>query len=148
MKAPPSRTALAGLVLGYAVIAFGAIGLLQHLAFDKVTRVALWVAGADLLHDFVIAPIVCLVGLGIAHWVPTPWRWPIRAAAILSAIVLAVSYPALRGFGRQTAPGNATVLPLDYTTAVLTVLSVIWVAALVTGLIATIRGGRMKAARE
>ena len=75
---------------------------------------------------------------------PTPWRWPIRAAAIGSAIVLAVSYPALRGFGRETAPGNATVLPLDYTTAVLTVLSVIWVAALVTGLIATIRGGHVK----
>ena len=147
MKARPTRTALAGLVVGYAVIAFGAIGLLQHLAFDKVTQVALWVAGADLLHDFVIAPLVCIVGLAIAHWAPPPWRWPLRVAAIGTAIVLAVSYPALRGFGDQTAPGNATVLPLDYTTAVLTVLAVIWTGAFVAGLVATIRAGRVKAAR-
>ncbi len=95
-----------------------------------------------------IAPLICVVGLAIAHVAPSPWRWPVRAAAIGTAIVLAVSYPALRGFGHQTAPGNATVLPLDYTTAVLTVLSVIWAAALVTGLIATIRAGRVKAAGQ
>ena len=144
MKTRPTGAALAGLVLGYGVIAFGAIGLLQHLAFDKVVRVAIWVAGADLVHDFVLAPLVCIVGVAIAHWAPPPWRWPLRAAAIGTAIVLAVSYPALRGFGHQTAPGNATVLPLDYTTAVLTVLAVIWAVALATGLLATIRADRAR----
>ena len=94
-----------------------------------------------------IAPLVCIVGLAIAHWAPTALAVAAPRRAIGTAIVLAVSYPALRGFGHQTAPGNATVLPLDYTTAVLTVLSVIWMAALVTGLIATIRAGRVKAAR-
>jgi hypothetical protein len=142
MKTRPTRAALVGLVLGYGVIGFGAIGLLEHLAFDKVTRVALWVAGADVLHDFVLAPLVCIIGLALARWVPPVWRWPVRAAAIGTGIVLAVSYPALRGFGRQTAPGNATVLPRDYTTAVLTILGVIWTVALATGAVAMLRGHR------
>jgi hypothetical protein len=93
--------------------------------------VAGWVVAADLLHDLVLAPLVCVLGLAIARFVAPPLRWPIRAGAIATAIVLLVAYPALRGFGRRTAPGNASVQPLDYTTAVLTVLAVVWGAALV-----------------
>ena len=127
MKTRPTGAGLAGLVLGYGVIAFGAIGLLQHLPFDKVSRVVLWVAGADLVHDFVLAPLVCIVGVAIADWAPP---------------TLAVAGPRRgdrhrhRPRGRRTPrseasgtrprPGNETVLPLDYTTAVVAVLAVLW----------------------
>jgi hypothetical protein len=134
MKARSTPAALAGLVVGYAVIVFGAVGLLTHLPLGKVPAVALWVAGADLLHDFAIAPLVCIVGLAIVRSAPPVWRWPLRGALTGTAVVLAVAYPALRGFGRDTAPGNPTVLPLDYTTSTLTALAVVWALALAWGI--------------
>jgi hypothetical protein len=137
------RTAvLGGLVVGYGVMAFGVIGLVQHASLDRALQVALWVGGVDVLHDLVLAPIVCLVGLAIARVAPPAWRWPLLGGAIGTAIVVAVSYPALRGFGRDTAPGNSTVLPLNYGTAVLTVLAIVWAIAIAAGLVAMIASRR------
>src|SRR5262245_29551118 len=113
-------------VAGYATMAFGVIGLVRMVPLRAAGQISLWVVGADLLHDLVLAPLVCVFGVALAHVVSPAWRWPVRAGAIATALVLLTAYPALRGFGRHTAPGNGSVLPLDYTTAVLTVLAVIW----------------------
>jgi hypothetical protein len=121
-----SRAALPALVVGYAVIAFGAMGLLRAVPAATAGVVAAWVLGADLLHDLVVAPLVCVTGFAFARLVPRPWSAPVRIGSIATAVVLVVAYPVLRGFGRHTAPGNGSVLPLDYTTAVLTVLGVVW----------------------
>jgi len=53
--------------------------------------------------------------------------------AVGTAFVLLVGYPALRGFGRATAPGNASVLPLDYPTAIVTAVAVVWGLAALWG---------------
>jgi hypothetical protein len=112
-------------------MALGFVGLLRAVPGRAAVRVAAWVLAADVLHDFVLAPLVCVAGLVVARFVSSPFRWPVRAACIATAVVLLVAYPALRGFGRATAPGNESVQPLDYTTAVLTVLAVVWGVALV-----------------
>lgn len=134
-----------GLTLGGAVIVFAAVNLIAKIGLGGATDVAAWVIGADLAHDVVIAPLVIAVGLTIARWVPALWRWPIRAGAIASAISIAIAYPALRGFGRDTAPGNETVQPLDYPTALATVLAVIWGIAIVWGISSSIRAVRARA---
>jgi hypothetical protein len=118
------------MLAGYGVMAVGLVGLVRSVPERAAVRVAAWVLAADLLHDFVLAPLVCVAGLVVARFVAAPFRWPVRAASIGTGIVLLVAYPALRGFGRQTAPGNDSVQPLDYTTAVLTVLVVVWALAL------------------
>jgi hypothetical protein len=137
------RAATTGLVAGYAVMIFAVVGLLRAASFPSATQIAIWVVGADVLHDFLLAPTVCLVAFALTRVVPGTWRWPVAAGVIGSAFVLAVAYPALRGFGRDTAPGNPTVLPLDYTTAVLTALAVVWGLAItwgVAGYVARSRG--------
>jgi hypothetical protein len=112
-------------------------------------QVGVWVVGADLLHDLVLAPVVGLVGFALARAAPREWRWPIRAGAIGSALMLLIAYPALRGFGRRTAPGNGSVLPLDYTSAVLTVLAALWGVVVIWGLVnTTIRARPMGGARR
>jgi hypothetical protein len=131
---PRGRAAAVGLVVGYAVMLFGAVGLLRAFSLQRTGQVAIWVIGADLLHDFLVAPVVCLVGIGLGRVVPSSWRWPVRAGVTGTAVVLVVAYPALRGFGRTTAPGNGTVLPLDYASATLTVVAVIWVLAVGWGI--------------
>jgi hypothetical protein len=127
-------------VVGAGIMAYGVIGLLDSTSLSAARSVALWVVGADLLHDLLIAPVVCLLGFVIARVAPAAWRWPVRAATLTTALVLAVAYPALRGFGRDRVPDNRSVLPLDYPTAIATVLAVVWVIALIWGLASSRRG--------
>ena len=89
---------------------------------------------------------------GSASWVSTscttPWsrrsrvRWafcspapcpaacsaPVRAGLFASIVVILVGWAALRGYGRDQVPDNPTVDPLNYGTAVLTVLLTVWAA--------------------
>jgi len=124
-----TRTRVIAFAVGYGIMIFGALGLLRAVSLRRAGQVAAWVAAADVLHDFVLAPLVCVLGLVIARRVAPTWRWPVRAGAIGTALVLALAYPAMRGFGRESAPGNPSVLPLDYRTAVLTALGIVWAVA-------------------
>ena len=120
-----------GLALGTAVMGVGLFGLLDGTRLASARDVVTWVIGADLLHDLVVAPLVCLIGLGLARAVPLPWRRPLQWGIMTTALVVAVGFPALAGYGRDRVPGNETVLPLRYGTAVGTVVGVIWALAAV-----------------
>ena len=135
------------LVVGAGIMVYGVIGLLGSTSWSAAGSVALWVVGADLLHDLLIAPMVCLLGFVIARRTPTAWRWPVRAATLTTAVVLVVAYPVLGGFGRDRVPDNRSVLPLDYPTAVATVLAVVWMIALIWG-VATWRRQRGATRRD
>jgi hypothetical protein len=111
-------------VIGWSVIVFGVAGLLDRLGARGTIDVGVWVVGGNLVHDAIIAPLGLLLALAVALVVHRPWRAPLAAGVVTSAIVVAVAYPALRGFGRK--PRNPSVLPLDYDRAVLTVLAVVW----------------------
>jgi rSAM/selenodomain-associated transferase 1 len=105
-------------------MAFGVGWVLGHPGKGKPLELAKWVIGADLLHDAVVAPAACLVGMLLVARLPAVVRAPARAGLFATAVMLAVAYPALRGFGRN--PTNPTELPLDYTTAVATTLAIVW----------------------
>jgi len=73
MSEPPSRAAaIVGLLAGYAVMAFGAVGLLRASSLESAAQVATWVVASDLVHDLLVAPLVCLAGFGLASIVPSP----------------------------------------------------------------------------
>jgi hypothetical protein len=83
--------------------------------------------GGDIVHDLVVAPIVAVIGMVVIRGAPAITRAPLRAALFGSAVVVAVAWPALRGYGRMRTPDNASVQPLNYATAVGTVVGVVWV---------------------
>jgi hypothetical protein len=112
--------------LGIGIMAFGGRGILTHARGTHPPAFAAWLVGADVVHDLLLAPAVLLVGALLARTVPHRWWPPVRAGAMATAVVLAVAWAPLRGYGRATAVGNETVQPLDYSTAVLTVLAVVW----------------------
>jgi hypothetical protein len=126
MNETPSPAALVGLVVGLSVLVFGIVGLIHAASTENVRRILEWVISADLLHDVVVAPAVCLVGFGLVRVAPNRWRGPLQSGAVASAVVLIVAYPLLQGFAHHRLPDNASVLPLDYTTSVLTVLGIVW----------------------
>ena len=139
-----TRTRLIAFAAGYGIMILGALGLLRDVSLRRAGQIAAWVVAADVLHDFVLAPLVCVLGLVIARRVAPTWRWPVRAGAIGTALVLALAYPALRGFGRETAPGNPSVLPLDYPTAALTALGIVWGLAVLWALADTTSKRRLR----
>lgn len=119
------------LPVGAALMAFGAAGLVGDTGLSASVDVAGWFVGADVGHDFVLAPLACLVGATVARVLPRRCRAPVQAALITSGVLLIVVFPALRGFGRDHVPDNETVQPLDYTTSTLTALAVVWTGAAV-----------------
>jgi hypothetical protein len=143
MSAPPyTRTYWVALVIGAAVMAYGAAGLLGDTGLGASVDVGVWLVGADVAHDFVLAPLACLIGAAAARLLPRWCRAPVQAALLTSGVLLIVVFPALRGYGRDQVPDNPSVQPLDYTTATLTALAVVWAAAAAWLLIRLASSGR------
>lgn len=115
-----------GLVVGFAIMAYGIVGALANQGATRPVRAATWLVGADLLHDALVAPIVCAVGWLLVRIVRRPWRAPVRAGLVTSAFVIAIGWVPLRGYGR--IPDNPSLAPLDYATAMLTALAIVWIA--------------------
>ncbi len=84
-----------------------------------------WVAAA-VIHDLVVAPIAIGVGWLVLRFAPRAAKAPVQAGLILTAIAVAVAWPALRGYGRN--PSNPTYLPRDYGTGLALSLAVVWLA--------------------
>ncbi|HEX5616735.1 MAG TPA: hypothetical protein VFZ83_16415 [Acidimicrobiia bacterium] len=113
--------------IGVVVIGWGvALYLGATPDLDRRVDFAVWLVGLDLAHDLLVAPIALAVGVAVARVVRGPLRAPVQAALIASGCVLLVAAAPLA----RTADGanNPTIQPLDYTTATLTVLAIVWTA--------------------
>ncbi len=130
-EAPSGVAFWIGAVVGIGIMVFGLRGIFINAGATQPVEFAKWFIGADLLHDLVIAPLVALVGVVVVRLLSRPWRGPVQAGLMATAIVVAVGWAPLHGYGRVTAIGNGTVQPLDYSTAVATVVGVIWALVLV-----------------
>jgi hypothetical protein len=113
-------------VIGGAIGGYGLLGLLQAAPATRPPQALLGALGLDLLHDAVLAPIACVVGYVIVRRLPALVRRPVRAGLFATFVVLVVGWAPLRGYGRARVPDNPTVGPLDYPTAIATVLVVVW----------------------
>ncbi|MEU4347275.1 hypothetical protein [Streptomyces sp. NPDC023838] len=102
--------------------------------------VAVWLVGAVVLHDGLIAPLVLLVGLGVAATRPG-LRGPLRAALVTGGCLTAIALPDILRPGPFT---NATVVPLDYVRNWLVLLGVVGVGAALVVVGKRLRAGRAR----
>jgi Kef-type K+ transport system membrane component KefB len=123
---------------GWAVIAYGIRGLLQHHIDTRPSELGRFVIGAALLHDLLVAPIVLIIGITVARAVPARVRALVQAALIVSGAVALFSYPAVRGFGRSLH--NPSSLPHNYATDLILVLGIVWAVASALAVISAGRG--------
>jgi hypothetical protein len=129
-----------GLALGTPVMVYGAYELVQQAGWPRSFAVARWLGAGLLLHDLVLVPIVLALVWTVGRVVP-PWLCtPVRAGILGSALIVAVGFPALRGYGDR--PDNPTVHPLDYGSAVLTALAILWGVVAVWATVAWVRRPR------
>ncbi|WP_329528334.1 hypothetical protein [Streptomyces sp. NBC_01462] len=106
-------------------------GVSLLLDVPDLTDVLVWLGGAVVLHDAVIAPLVLLAGLVLVRG---GVRGPVRGALVVAGALTVVALPALLRPGRTA---NSSVLPLDYPRNLL----IAWVTvATVTALLLAVRG--------
>lgn len=117
------RSFWVSVVVGGAVMAIAVRGALADLPLSSFGSWGKWVIGLDLVNDFLVLPVVALVGLGLARLPLGRSRAPVQAGLFASAVVLLVVWPCLLGL---SASDNPTIQPLDYTRATLTVLAAVW----------------------
>ena len=116
-------------VIGGAICLYGLHGLIGALNGVTSRQFLQWFVGADLAHDLIVAPAAGVAGLAITRFVPASARAQARAAIFATAIVIAIAWAPLHGYGHASAPGNSSVEPLNYATAVATVLVAVWASA-------------------
>jgi hypothetical protein len=124
---PSPKVLVPALMVGWAIIAFGAKSALAHAYDAHPFGLAVHVVGFDLFHDIVIAPIAVAMAWLVGKFVPDVARGPVRAALAASAVFGVFSYPLVRRWGKR--PTNPSTLPLEYGRNLVIILAVIWALA-------------------
>ncbi|MFF3905853.1 hypothetical protein ACFYZJ_07535 [Streptomyces sp. NPDC001848] len=101
-----------------------------------LTGVLLWLGGAALLHDLLIAPLVLAAGWLLVRGRA---RGPVRGALLTAGALTAVALPVLLRPGK---PANSSVLPLDYPRDWLLALAGVVVGTAMVALLRARRGRR------
>jgi hypothetical protein len=128
----PETTSLTGLLVGLAlglpVIAYGMGGVLVDDADTHPAELARWVVGAAIVNDFLVLPIAIVVAFVLRRVVPATVWPPVRAGLLCSAVLCAVAWPLVRGYGED--PANPSLFPRNYGAGLVAALGVVWVCVL------------------
>lgn len=111
---------------GLLLIAVG--GRLLSVLPDPV-GVVVWLGGALVLHDGVIAPLVLAAGMAVAA---VPARGLVRGALLTAGALVLVTLPVLL---RPGAPPNPSALPLPYGRNLALVLAAVVVTAVAVAVV-------------
>lgn len=113
--------------IGWAVIAWGVVGIVSNSLDTRPANLARFVVGGALLHDLLVAPLAILAGVLLTRTVPARARAPVQAALAITALVALFAFPLVRGYG--LAANNPTSLPHNYGLNLAIILGVIWAVA-------------------
>jgi hypothetical protein len=130
------RGLLIGLAAGVPIMAYAVRGALVDAHLTQPAELARWIVGLAVIHDLVLVPLVLAIGAAVHRLVPHRALPPVRAALLTSAVLTAVAWPFVRGYGRN--PAVPSLLPRNYAWGLLAALAVTWLVAS-TWLLATTR---------
>lgn len=122
-----------GLVVGWAVMAFGLWTLFRRAEATRPTSFATLFVGLVLVHDLVLAPLVTAIVAWAGPRLAPPARAKVTAAVIVSGALVLVSLPPLLG-GR--VPDDPSLLPRNYPVGLAIALVSVWAA---TGALVLVR---------
>ena len=146
------RTSL--VLAGIGIASYGAFLVLTRFGLDQIIGLAIWLAAAVVLHDFVLVPIVTLIarfafgrksrslaGSG-PDLRPNPGSRQLaitRALLVTASFISAIVVPEIVALGRGVA--NPTILPGDYAH------NLLWLWAFVIAAVVAVLGLGLIAAR-
>lgn len=108
--------------LGLATLAYGVNGLFNEPEISDRAAVGQWLVGGVIGHDFIIAPVVFVLGAIVYRFTSARWRGRLAALLLIGGSLFLISIPALL---RQGMNANPTVLPFDYARNLSAVLAVL-----------------------
>jgi hypothetical protein len=111
-------------ILGWTLMGFGVWTLWHDATRSHPGDWIKWFAGAALVHDFVIAPIVFAIAVGLSRAVPPSYQRIVQFATAATGLFTLIAWPLIRGYGRT--PANPSILPGNYVRGLLIVLAVVW----------------------
>ena len=114
--------------VGVVMILFGVHSVLRTHS-TPIYWVGRWMFGVLVVHDGFITIAVGVAGWALTRWLPDWVSGPVRGALALTMIVVVFSLPLWQR--RGVDPSNASRLPLNYATAVFTVVAAVWTGAAV-----------------
>lgn len=129
-------------LLGAAGVAAIGFGLWHALDFEpaQLVSAAVWLAGAVVVHDFVLSPVVVLIGALLARSVPADWRTPSAVAFVIWGSLTLIALPVLSGLGER--PDNPSLLDRPYAAAWWGGTALVVLVVLAYGLLARRRSDR------
>ena len=120
--------------IGVVVMLVAAHGIWADRRYTAPTGLVEWLAGSIVLSDFVIAPLVLVLGFLVVRLVPAVVRPAVVLGLMVAGSVFLVGLPVLAASRRPRA--NPTVLPLDYGRGLLaTFAAVVLVTAVGAGVL-------------
>lgn len=125
---------------GAVLVGIGVTGILANSATTHPLGWLTWFAGAAIVHDAVLAPLV-LAAAALVGRLPEPWRQATRTALVPAAVVTLVALPMVLGLGRRADVPSR--LPLAYGTNLAAILAAV---ALAGAAVATVSGRGLMAA--
>jgi len=117
-----------GLAAGTPLMAIGVWGIFRDAAVTSPFNFALWFIGGNLVHDFLLAPAVFIIGFVLRRRVPGRHLGRVQWGLALSGIVLVFAAIPLLALGKSRL--EPTVQPLNYGIGVAVTLGVVWASAL------------------
>lgn len=125
---PPALLFWPAALVGAAIVAYGLVRWApwDSRSIDLGTYVR-WTIGLAVVHDLIFAPLVGLLGYGIARAVPPTYRATVQGAAIVAGITILFSVPFVRGWGRNA---NTSALPRDYAQGLTIILVLVGVVTI------------------
>lgn len=138
----PGRGFWVGLALGVPFLAYGIRGAVDGLPGVQLTSFLRWFVGSAVVHDLVLGPSVCLLGVLVVRLVPPTARAPVQAVLFAGGVTALVAWPFVRGYG--VTSGEPSFLSRNYTASVLT----IWAGCLVAGVAWTAVSARRRRIRS
>lgn len=125
-RSPGGVTFWVGMVFGALLVAYGLRLTLTSNA-NWLKNLAAWFVAGGVLVDLVVVPVVGIVGLAGRRVLPV-WAWRVVRAALLVTALLVV-YSLVLLFNPGGRPGNPTVRSRDFGNGLVVYLAVVWVAA-------------------
>jgi hypothetical protein len=97
---------------GVVLATYGAVRLLTDVPGASLLRLAVWLAGAVVLSDLVISPLVVAVGVALRRWLPDRGRRYLQAFLIMAAMITVVAAPLI--YRQGSAPPEKALLNQDF----------------------------------
>ncbi len=110
---------------GAVLVGIGVTGMVANSATTHPLGWLIWFAGAAILHDAVLAPLVLAAAVLVGR-LPEPWRRAVRTALVPAAAVTLVALPMVLGLGRRADVPSR--LPLAYGTDLAAILTAVGLA--------------------